>query len=121
VSIFAHPFRPGREAGRIAKKLYSRFDAVSLNARDVYFYGKKLRVQTRNFALDWDLPLVAGSDTHHYYQLGSVVNVFKRSFSSLPELKKAITKGKYSIKVHRQLRIKVKKARKNKARLKKRK
>jgi hypothetical protein len=54
LSIFAHPFRPGREAGRIAKKMYSCFDAMSLNARDVYFYGMKLRKQTRKFALDWD-------------------------------------------------------------------
>ncbi len=114
LTIFAHPFRNTCEVSRVDPSLYPRFDAVGLNARDLYFHGALVRARTEIFARTYRLPVVAGSDAHHYHQLGSVYNQFHRPFNSIADLRSLIADGAYRIRIHEKLGDKVAAARKAK-------
>ncbi|MBK9053225.1 MAG: hypothetical protein IPL78_20670 [Chloroflexi bacterium] len=61
---------------------------------------------------------MAGSDTHHYEQLGSVYNQFRQLFSTIPQLKALISTGAYTVCVNDNLPAMVGLARQEKLRLK---
>jgi hypothetical protein len=111
LTILAHPFRPGREMARIDARLYSCFDALELNARDLVLVGKEIAARTEHVAWVCGLPMVAGSDTHHYHQLGTVYNRFDSAFGSVIELEDRIDRGEYTIHVDDQIDARVKRAR----------
>ena len=121
LTIFAHPFRSGREIWRVDADLYPQFDALDLNARDLYFLGPEIKMWTEDFAQQCGIAVVAGSDTHHYYQLGSVYSEIEIPFASIAQLKALLKKGTYSLHIHKALSDKVAAARKAKALLKQKK
>jgi hypothetical protein len=111
LTILAHPFRPGREMARIDPRLYPRFQALELNARDLVLLGREIAARTERVAWECGLPVVAGSDTHHHHQLGTVYNRFGSAFSSVVELEDRIDRGEYTIHVDDQIDARVKRAR----------
>jgi hypothetical protein len=117
ISIVAHPFRKKRHILRVDPALYRRFDAIGLNARDLYFRGAEIRKLTEVLSLAHQVPVVAGSDSHHYFQLGAVHNHFQRAFDSISDLKLLIAQGAYTIHTDQGLNHKVAAARKAKKRL----
>lgn len=119
LTIFAHPFRNKCEVCRVDRAIFTRVDAIGLNARDLYFHGALVRGRTEIFARTYGLPIVAGSDTHHFHQVGSVYNQFQRPFNSIADLRSLIAEGAYRIRIHRELGDKVAAARKAKRALKK--
>lgn len=100
VNIFGHPFRPGREITQVDEVYYARFDALDLNAKDLSWGGAMYRIRLEGFAGALGLPVTAGSDAHHYHQLGTVVNVFDRPCESIADLKAEIAAGAYQIEVN---------------------
>lgn len=118
ISIVAHPFRGKRHIFRVDPDLYRRFDAIGLNARDLYFRGVEVRKLTQVFSFTHQIPILAGSDSHHYFQLGSVYNRFYPGFDSLTDLKSLIADGAYTIHTDDGLDDRVGAARKAKTRLK---
>src|SRR5262245_7104802 len=63
--IGAHMFRPGKELGKFAVADLRRLHALEVNGKD---FGTELMLLAQARALG--LPIVAGSDAHHWLQLG---------------------------------------------------
>jgi histidinol phosphatase-like PHP family hydrolase len=103
MNIFAHPFRPKREFARIDPTLASRFDAFDINAKDLWRYGMDMRGQVEALGAEYSRPVVAGSDTHHFLQLGSVYNEFQQPFETIAELRARIHEGAYTAHVRPEL------------------
>jgi hypothetical protein len=109
--IVAHPLRPGRALSQLPERLYSRFDALDLNAKDLHTQGMRMSARMHVLADKLDLPLVAGSDSHHFLQLGSVYTAFHDQLDSLEELRHAIHGRFYDLEVSPCLDVKVHSAR----------
>lgn len=103
LNIVAHPRRPRRELERIDAGAFARFDAFDLNAKDLWRYGAEMRVAVEELAATHRRPLVAGSDTHHFRQLGSLYNQFHEPFESIAELRGLIHAGRYTLHVRPEL------------------
>src|SRR5262245_8191004 len=63
--IGAHMFRPRKELGKFPVKLLRQLDALEVNGKD---FGSELMLLTQARALG--LPVVGGSDAHHWLQVG---------------------------------------------------
>ena len=63
--IGAHMFRPKKELGKFPVRLLRRLDALEVNGKD---FGSELMLLTQARALG--LPVVGGSDAHHWLQVG---------------------------------------------------
>lgn len=63
--IGAHMFRRGKELGKFPTNDLRRFDALEVNGKD---FGTELMLLAQARALG--LPIVAGSDAHHWLQIG---------------------------------------------------
>jgi PHP family Zn ribbon phosphoesterase len=118
LTIFAHPFRPKREITRIDPTLYPYFDALELNARDLFFLGREIVTRTEQVARQHRWSIVAGTDAHHYHQLGSVHNEFDLESGSVAGFRTAIANGEYTIHIHDLLDQRVAAARKAKEAIK---
>jgi PHP family Zn ribbon phosphoesterase len=118
LTICAHPFRPRREITRIDDSLYPRFDALELNARDLVLLGRDIVVRTEGFAQEYHLPVVGGSDAHHYHQLGSVYSRFDLTLDTVAELQRAIQQAQYTIHIDDLLEKRVAAARRAKEAIK---
>lgn len=111
LKIGAHPCRTGTPLKHIDHDLLEQLDAFDLNATDIFRQGIAVREEVEELAKKVNLPIVAGSDTHHHLQYGSVFNVLPASFSTASEIKAAIIAGDYVIKISPCLNDKVKGAR----------
>jgi len=120
LSIFAHPFRHRGDVCRIDAPVYARFDAIGLNGRDLSFPGVEIRARTEIVARIYGLPVVAGSDAHHYHQIGTVYKGLPEAFTSIPHLKSMIADRRVRIRIDRALHSKVEAAREAKHQLKQR-
>ena len=63
--IGAHMFRPGKELGKLPAADLRRLDALEVNGKD---FGSEVMLLVQARALR--LPVVGGSDAHHWLQLG---------------------------------------------------
>lgn len=110
LKIGAHPCRTGTPLKHIDRDLLAQLNAFDLNATDIYRQGIGVREEVERLAQALNLPVVAGSDTHHYLQYGSVYNVMPELYTA-KEMKKAIIEGDYEIKIAPCIKDKVKAAR----------
>jgi len=118
MTVFAHPLRPKREFTRIDPELASRFEAFDLNAKDLWRFGSEQRHQVEALAAEFDRPVLAGSDTHHFMQLGSVYNEFQQPFETHADLRELIRAGAYTVHVHPELPQWIETAQENKKAIK---
>jgi histidinol phosphatase-like PHP family hydrolase len=118
LTVLAHPFRPKREVTRLDTGIWSRFDALELNARDLFTLGRGVIPRVEGIAADSGLPVIAGSDAHHFCQLGTIYNEFASPLNSVAGLKSEIADGDYTIHISRMLEPRVAAARKAKATIK---
>jgi hypothetical protein len=65
VRVGAHMFRPGKELGKFTVADLRRLHALEVNGKD---FGTEIMLLAQARALG--LPIVAGSDAHHWLQLG---------------------------------------------------
>jgi hypothetical protein len=63
--IGAHMFRPKKELGKFPVRNLKRLDALEVNGKD---FGSEVMLLTQARALG--LPVVGGSDAHHWLQVG---------------------------------------------------
>jgi len=101
--IFAHPFRPKREITRIDPTLVSHFDALDINAKDLWRFGADMRGQVEAAGRAFNNRVVAGSDTHHFLQLGCVYNEFHQPFETVTDMRARIHEGAYTVHVRPEL------------------
>jgi predicted metal-dependent phosphoesterase TrpH len=111
LTIGAHPFRTGTPLHHLDWEMLSRLDALDLNGKDLHAQGSvEYRSKLRAFAEELGLPVVGGSDTHHYLQYGCVWNEFEEDCRTVRQLKDAINRGSYEVHVSPCLDTKVKSA-----------
>ena len=109
LKIGAHPFRESTPLHHLSDAQLSRLDAFDLNAKDLYEYGREAnRDRVEGLAARLGKPVTAGSDTHQCLQYGSVYNELDADCDSVAELKEAILRGAYRIRISDELPIKVK-------------
>jgi hypothetical protein len=88
VRIGAHMFRPGKELGKFPAVDLRRLHALEVNGKD---FGTEVMLLAQARALG--LPIVAGSDAHHWLQLGVRHTLVHAEELTLPALGKAIREG----------------------------
>lgn len=88
VRIGAHMFRPGKELGKFAAVDLRRLHALEINGKD---FGTELMLLVQARALG--LPVVAGSDAHHWLQLGVRHTMLHADELTLSAVSKAIKEG----------------------------
>jgi hypothetical protein len=89
--IGAHPCRTGKELWKMGP-LLRRLDALEINAGELSQAGRVHRRAKEN-----GLPVVAGSDAHHWLQLGRVYNLLPEGQGSdVKSIRKAVIEKKTS-------------------------
>lgn len=97
--VYAHPFRPTREIANIPAELHARFDALDLNGKDLYEHGAAMKEQVLAYGEKLGIPVLAGSDTHHYLQAGCVRNRAHGRFSTVAELRDIARNRRFTVEV----------------------
>jgi len=111
LKIGAHPFRESTPLYHLSKEQLHRLDAFDLNGKDLYAQGVEEYISKLNsFAKEIGLPVVGGSDTHQYFQYGSVYNELNMECNTVADLQKCIIAGDYQIHTSEDLYLKVKAA-----------
>jgi hypothetical protein len=110
VRIGAHMFRPCKELGKFSAGDLKRLHALEVNGKD---FGTELMLLVQARALG--LPIVAGSDAHHWLQLGVRHSLIHTDEIGLPTVIKTIKEGLtgYASGSYTPLRVKSAKAIKN--------
>src|SRR5262245_35769484 len=88
VRIGAHMFRPGKELGKFAAVDLRRLHALEINGKD---FGTELMLLAQARALN--LPIVGGSDAHHWLQTGVRHTLMHIDDISIPSVLKGIKEG----------------------------
>lgn len=109
--IGSHPFRKDHPLYKVQDELLCKFDAFDLNGKDLFTYGiEEMKEKVMNMGNQYTVPVVTGSDTHQYLQLGCVMTEFEKDCTTVKEIKEEIAKGKYKIVISPCLKTKVKAA-----------
>ena len=105
--IGAHMFRPTKELGKFPTVDLRRLHALEVNGKD---FGTELMLVVQARALG--LPIVAGSDAHHWLQLGVRHSVVHTEEITVRGVMKAIKEGLtgYGVGAYTPLRVKTAKS-----------
>lgn len=90
LKIGAHPFRNSNSVGRLSGDLLKQFDFLELNGKD-YKKGN-LVFQLAN---SLNMPVVAGSDAHHWLQVGCVRNHLVEDCTTVSQIRNCVKEGHY--------------------------
>jgi predicted metal-dependent phosphoesterase TrpH len=88
VRIGAHMFRRKKELGKFAAVDLRRLHALEINGKD---FGTEVMLLAQAYALG--LPIVAGSDAHHWLQVGVRHTLVHTDELTFPAVAKAIKEG----------------------------
>lgn len=88
VRIGAHMFRPEKELAKVKDEDLRRLDALEVNGKD---HGTEISLVWR--ARELGLPVVAGSDAHHWLQVGVRHTVMEVPETSMAGVLAAIRQG----------------------------
>ncbi len=94
----AHPLRAGSNISSLPEELLLRLDFIDLNGKDCAEHAN-MKERVEAFAKKLDLPVVAGSDTHQFFQYGCVSNRFFEPCATVAELRRAIKSRAYTIEI----------------------
>lgn len=103
LNIVGHPCRPDRELSLLEPAWVARFDALDLNAKDLWRFGPQMRARVEALGATYGRPIVAGSDAHHFLQVGSLYNTIHQPFERIAELRALIRAGAYTLHVRPEL------------------
>lgn len=113
----AHPFRPSNPINYLQPQDMGALQFLELNGKDCAMDpGNEAAV--RALAAQYNLPVIAGSDTHQSNQFGCIATHFTRKITTIHGLMDAIKDGAYSIDFGEQLTNQVATAKLIKAALK---
>lgn len=109
--ILAHPYREHTVFPELKNNIINRLDAVELNSKDLYNFGKKqMQEKVSELAEQFELPITSGSDTHHFMQVSTAKNIFNKNCDTVKEIKEEIKKGNYKIEFSADLNVRVRSA-----------
>ena len=92
--IGAHPFRKKHPLYTYDRLYVTGLDAVELNGKDILLKDKMYE-----YAEDLNMPIVAGSDAHTVFQLGTVKTHIEKECKTAMELKEEIINNRFNIKI----------------------
>lgn len=108
LKIGAHPCRRGHKLCNHSEELLKRFDAIDLNAKDIF---KKGEVITKNELIELSqkigVNIVTGSDSHTPLQIGSIYTSLEKDCTTIRDLRNEIKAERYSINISDSLSFKV--------------
>ena len=109
--ILAHPYREHSMFPELNNNIINRIDAVELNSKDLYKFGKKqMQEKVSKLAERLELPITSGSDSHHFMQVSTAKNIFNKDCDTVKEIKDEIKKGNYKIEFSTDLNVRVRSA-----------
>jgi len=109
IVILAHPFRKHDQFPELPSSIINQIDAIECNASDLFNNGIEImKEKVDALALKLNLPVVGGSDSHYFYQLGSIKNVFEEETECIQGIKNMIKEKKFKMEISRNLTTKVK-------------
>ena len=92
--IGAHPFRKKHPLYTYDRLYVTGLDAVELNGKDILLKDKMYE-----YAEDLNMPIVAGSDAHTIFQIGTVKTHIEKESKTAMELKEEIINNRFNIKI----------------------
>lgn len=107
LTIGAHPYREENPLAHVHPSLIARLDAIDINGRDLHKYGLSMEQKVQQFADMYNLPSIAGSDTHQPLQFGCVYNELPYSCESVEQIKEVIIQRKHQFTIANDLHAKV--------------
>ncbi|WP_303981699.1 PHP-associated domain-containing protein [Niallia circulans] len=111
LKIGAHAFRESTPLYHLQEEQLKRLDALDLNGKDLFSQGQDAyREKLEHFAEKLGLPIVGGSDTHHFLQYGCIYNEIQNDCDDVKALKASIDMGKYKVHISENLNLKVRAA-----------
>ncbi|MDG5472033.1 PHP-associated domain-containing protein [Jeotgalibacillus sp. ET6] len=110
LKIGAHPLRKSTPLHHHDPALLKQFDAFDLNGKDLFKAGPEMEKLVAEFADQYGVPVVGGSDTHHFLQYGAISNRFEEVCRTVDELKEAIRQQQYQTCISDCLDVKVRSA-----------
>jgi len=90
LKICAHPYRKEHNLSGLSEERFKQFDFLELNGKDY-----KKEEQVRRLAASLRMKVVAGSDTHHWMQVGCVRNRLAQDCTTVSQLKRSLSRGNY--------------------------
>ncbi|AOZ92956.1 histidinol-phosphatase [Paenibacillus crassostreae] len=108
--IGAHPFRESNSLTQHDVAILKRLHAFDLNGKDLFTYGPGMRDTVMDLAQTIGIPMVAGSDTHHPLQFGSIMNHLDSDYDKVADISSCLQEGRYQIEISPCLETKVKSA-----------
>ena len=106
--IGAHPYRESNSLTQHDVATLQRLDCFDLNAKDLNTYGSTMTNKVKKLADSIGIPMVAGSDTHHPLQFGSIINQLDADYNKVADLAACLQQGRYQIEISPCLDAKVK-------------
>ncbi|WP_338781537.1 PHP-associated domain-containing protein [Metabacillus sp. FJAT-52054] len=107
LKIGAHPFREKNPLTALSESQLAKLDAFELNAKDAAKQGIGLRPKLERMASVHGKTVTAGSDTHHYSQIGAVYNHFNEPFHTVKQLKEKIANDEFEVRKSPFLPVKI--------------
>lgn len=99
--IGAHPFREKHPLYQYDRLYVTGLDAVELNGKDILLKDKMYE-----YAEDLNMPIVAGSDAHTIFQIGTVKTHIEKECKTAMELREEIINNRFNIKISKFANIK---------------
>lgn len=106
----AHPFRPGGNIPNLKENEIKEFDFLDLNGKDMANNKDYAINNTRKLSNTYNIPVVAGSDTHQALQYGCTWTNFEEDINTFSKLKREIKLENYKIQVSQSINSQVKSA-----------
>lgn len=106
----AHPFRPGGNIPNLKENEIKEFDFIDLNGKDMANNKDYAINNTRKLSNTYNIPVVAGSDTHQALQYGCTWTNFEEDINTFSKLKREIELENYKIQVSQSINSQVKSA-----------
>jgi predicted metal-dependent phosphoesterase TrpH len=97
----SHPYREnskGNNMPDLPEEQLKQLDFIDLNGKDCAYDKEGTEAKVHALSLRLGIPYLAGSDTHQSFQFGCIFTQFDKPLTTIDELKKAVKKGKYTIK-----------------------
>lgn len=109
--ILAHPYRDHTVLPQLKSSIVDKLDAVELNSKDIYKFGmNEMKENVSILAKQLKLPIIGGSDTHHFMQISTAKNIFNKNCNTVKEIREEIKKENYKIEFSSDLNVRVKSA-----------
>lgn len=107
--ILAHPYRRHEEFPSLKMEVLNKIYAIEFNAKDLYNKGiEVMKDRVKKLSNKLNIPIVCGSDTHHFIQVSSVKNVFYKDCATIKEIKEQIELQYYNVEISQELKVRVK-------------